>query len=122
MSSKSELTQQNRAVFAEVVQALFIDRDVDRFGQYVSDEQYIQHNPMIPDGKEAVLAFLHQISKLSDKPAEIIHVLLDGDIGVVHARAQLQTGTMSLVDMFRIEKGKLVEHWDVLNPPPPVRA
>lgn len=118
MATKAELTERNRAIFKEVVQALFIDQDVDRFGSFVSDEEYIQHNPLIADGKAPVMAFLKRIMAGGGPAPRILNTIVDGDIGVVHAETQMGGRTMLIVDMFRIKDGKLVEHWDVLSPPP----
>lgn len=108
----------NRELFHEVAQALFIDQDVDRFAEFVSDETYIQHNPAIPDGKDAALAFLRPVMEHKDPSALVRHVLVDGDIGVIHAQVRALDGLsqMNIIDMFRISDGKLVEHWDVMAP------
>jgi predicted SnoaL-like aldol condensation-catalyzing enzyme len=108
----------NRELLQEVAKALFIDQDVNRFAEFVSDETYIQHNPAIADGKEAALAFLRPVLEHKDPSARVTHVLVDGDIGVIHAQVRGLDGRsqMNIVDMFRISDGKLVEHWDVMAP------
>ena len=111
------LTERNRVIISQVAKALFIDRDVDRFAEHVSDEEYIQHNPLIPNGKAAVIAFLRVIAAANTATAELKHIVVDGDIGVVHAQFTDGSGQppQTIVDMFRIRDGKLVEHWDVMN-------
>jgi predicted SnoaL-like aldol condensation-catalyzing enzyme len=106
----------DRGFFGEVVQALFIDQDLDRFAEFVSDESYVQHNPAIQDGKDAALAFLRPILETKGPPAKVRHVLVDGDIGVIHAQVLALDGIsqMNIIDMFRISNGRLVEHWDVM--------
>lgn len=108
----------NRELFQEIAQALFVDQDVDRFAEFVSDETYIQHNPAIADGKDAALAFLRTVLEHKDPSARVTHVLVDGDIGVIHAQVRALDGLsqMNIIDMFRISNGKLVEHWDVMAP------
>jgi len=66
VTSHAELTEKNRKLMAEVAQALFIENDADKFGTFVSDEEYTQHNPNISDGKEAVVSYLREAFKGHD--------------------------------------------------------
>lgn len=117
MPTHAELTELNRPIFNKIAQALFVDLDLDLLASYISDEQYIQHNPLLPDGKEAVLRFLKTIFDSGEAVGEVLHVLVDGDIGVVHANLKSSDGETrsTIVDMFRLQDGKLVEHWDVMQ-------
>jgi len=117
MPSHAELTEHNRPIFEKIARALFIDRDLETFGGYVSDEEYIQHNPLLADGKEAVMDFLGKIlERDTGGDREVKHVVVDGDIGLVHLHFTGPDGNPAvIVDMFRLRDGKLVEHWDVLQ-------
>jgi predicted SnoaL-like aldol condensation-catalyzing enzyme len=83
--------------------------------------RYIQHNPRIADGVEGFETFLAQLA--TDFPelrAEVKRVFAEGDfvIGHVHGiRVPGQRGS-AIVDIFRLEDGKIVEHWDVMQPIP----
>jgi predicted SnoaL-like aldol condensation-catalyzing enzyme len=77
---------------------------------------YIQHNPTAPDGIEGFkgfLSFLHD--KFPNSHSEIKKVLADGDYVILHVHAVREPGTRgaAIVDIFRLENGKIVEHWDV---------
>jgi predicted SnoaL-like aldol condensation-catalyzing enzyme len=81
--------------------------------------QYIQHNPMIKDGIEGFRSFLHELKKqFPDLRSEIKRVFADGDFVILHVHARRQPGELGLaiVDIFRLDHGKIVEHWDVRQP------
>ena len=81
--------------------------------------QYIQHNPMIKDGIEGFRSFLHELKKqFPELRSEIKRVFADGDFVILHVHARRQPGELGLaiVDIFRLEHGKIVEHWDVRQP------
>jgi predicted SnoaL-like aldol condensation-catalyzing enzyme len=90
------------------------------FDTYVGDK-YIQHNPIAADGKEAAVTVLSQV--LQQMPGwsyEFKHAYVDGDIAIVHSLVRLKADDrgMAVIDIFRFEKGKVVEHWDVVQPIP----
>ncbi len=78
--------------------------------------RYIQHNQHAADGAEGLknfLAFLKE--KFPKSHSEIRRVFADGDFVILHVHAVREPGTrgMAVVDIFRLEKGKIAEHWDV---------
>ncbi|WP_373987214.1 nuclear transport factor 2 family protein [Duganella sp. BuS-21] len=81
----------------------------------------IQHNPNVADGREAAIADLTALFKDPSARFDIKHVLVDGDLAVVHFKGTLSTGAPSaaVFELFRLKDGKIVEHWDafqVVNP------
>jgi predicted SnoaL-like aldol condensation-catalyzing enzyme len=90
------------------------------FDTYVGDK-YIQHNPIAADGKEAAVEVLGKaLQALPGWTYEIKHAYVDGDYAIVHSHVRMKPGDrgMAVVDIFRFEKGKVVEHWDVVQPIP----
>jgi predicted SnoaL-like aldol condensation-catalyzing enzyme len=81
--------------------------------------RYIQHNPQLPDGVDAIIAFIKQSAGF---PCEVKRIAIDGDLAFVHARYLTLFGRETAgVDIFRFDaNGKIVEHWDVLQPVPAV--
>ncbi|MDX6237080.1 MAG: hypothetical protein QOG10_1895 [Kribbellaceae bacterium] len=83
--------------------------------------RYVQHNPLIPDGIEGFKAFLGYLAETFPLlRAEVKNVFAEGDfvIGHVHGvRVPGQRGS-AIVDIFKLEDGKIVEHWDVMQPIP----
>src|SRR5277367_5502863 len=78
---------------------------------------YIQHNPLVADGIDGVMSFLKQVGRV---PCEVKRIAVDGDLAFVHVRYLSLFGQETAgVDIFRFdEAGKIVEHWDVLQPFP----
>ena len=80
---------------------------------------YIQHNPMIADGIAGFRLFLTDLkTKFPGLRSDIKRVFADGDYVILHVHARRQPGELGLaiVDIFRLEHGKIVEHWDVRQP------
>src|SRR5437867_1114921 len=78
---------------------------------------YIQHNPLFPNGPEPLMAYLKQAGSV---PCEIKRMAIDGDLAFVHVRIPNWAGKeYAGVDIFRFDAdGKILEHWDVLQPVP----
>ena len=90
------------------------------FDKYVGDK-YIQHNPIAADGKEAAVEVLGKaLQALPGWSYEFKHAYVDGNIVVLHSHVRFKADDrgMAVVDIFRFEKGKIVEHWDVVQPIP----
>ncbi len=82
---------------------------------------YTQHNPVIDDSKEGLIAFFQDFWKKYPKPAYFLkRVLAENDLVAIHYHWIPEEGVFerAIVDIFRIENGKLVEHWDVVQPMP----
>ena len=78
--------------------------------------KYIQHNPGAPDGIEGFKTFVDFLrNKFPNSHSEIKKVFADGDFVILHVHAVREPGTLgrAIVDIFRLENGKIVEHWDV---------
>jgi predicted SnoaL-like aldol condensation-catalyzing enzyme len=91
-------------------------------------EGYIQHNPMVPTGRAGFVEFFKAFSK--PKPiaakvkAPLVAIVAEGDWVVlsfvspgVDAKDPAKTYTTTWFDMFRIENGKIAEHWDPATKP-----
>lgn len=90
-------------------------KDFEAASKYLGS-RYIQHNPTAPDGAEGLKGFIGFLrSKFPDAKSEIKRVFADGDYVILHVHAVREPGTRgrAIVDIFRLENGKIVEHWDV---------
>lgn len=90
------------------------------FATYVGPT-YRQHNPTAADGKEAAIKALSGfVATMPGMHYDFKRVLVDGDLVAVHAHVTMGPSDrgMAVVDIFRFDNGKIVEHWDVAQPVP----
>jgi len=115
---KYQQQESNKKMVKKFYQELFGEKNPDAINKYIGDK-YIQHNPGLPDGREALLNAVKVWFK--DAPKEKIdfqHVAADGDLVFLHVRNNSGPKVRAIVDIFRIENGKIVEHWDVIQEVP----
>lgn len=114
----------NRAAVTDFARLFYTERDVrGAFATYVA-EDYTQHNPGIADGRAAAVALLEPMFSEPSREFRIKQILVDGDMAVIHVHAIPAPGERgaSVFDMYRLADGKIVEHWDAIQPVPETAA
>ena len=82
---------------------------------------YIQHNPNVATGAEALKGMLNRARlRVPDAVHDVKRMIADGDMVAAHVHVIFTPGErgLAVVDIFRIEDGKIAEHWDVAQPIP----
>ncbi|MGB9369757.1 MAG: ester cyclase [Xanthobacteraceae bacterium] len=105
----------NKKAVLEFYEAGLNKKDFEAASKYFGPK-YIQHNPGAPDGIEGFKTFVNFLKeKFPSSHSEIKKVFAEGDFVILHVHAVREPGTRgrAIVDIFRLENGKIVEHWDV---------
>ncbi|MDQ5826824.1 MAG: nuclear transport factor 2 family protein [Chloroflexota bacterium] len=115
----------NKQLVREFYNLAFNQQQPEEAARRYVGPSYRQHNPQAGDGAEAfiqfVTGFLAHVPQLS---VDIKRTIAEGDFVVTHCLLKMSPedrGT-AVMDIFRLEDGKIVEHWDVLQPVPETAA
>lgn len=104
---------------------LFNQHDIETSRAECFGDTYIQHNPMAPDGADALMAFIGPFFDANpDASISIKRVAAEGDLVWIHYHNKPAPDApgLAVVDILRMEDGKFVEHWDVVQPVPETAA
>lgn len=110
----------NKRIATEFYDAAINRKDFAAASQYLGGD-YKQHNPTAADGAEGLRAFIDFLkARFPNQRGEIKRVIAEGDLVVLHVHSTRGDATpgRAIVDIFRIENGKVVEHWDVIQDVP----
>ncbi len=93
-------------------------KDADAALIYLGPD-YRQHNPIIEVGRASLAKMVNWLAgAYPQSHSEILCVIAEGDLVILHRRRTPGGPSDAIVDIFRLEDGKLVEHWDVIQPVP----
>ena len=119
-SPQASLTERNRATMTAFADQLYSKKDVrGAFERFVVPD-YIQHNPGIADGRSAAIAALAPMFARPGSRFDVKRIIVDGELAMIHlhGRGDPSTAGGAVADIYRLSDGKIVEHWDVLQPIP----
>ena len=117
--------EHNKQIVVEYYELAFNAKQPELAVEKYLGPQYIQHNPQAPDGADAFVAFVNGFAaQFPELSLEIKRVVGEGDIVVTHGLIKTSAEDPGAVaaDFFRLENGKIVEHWDVVQPFPQTSA
>ncbi len=115
-----ELEEANRKLVVDFYNRFFNEHDVASASPTIA-EDYIQHNPDVPNGRAPLVEYFTGFFK--DNPnskARIVRTTTDGDLVWLHVHSTNNADDrgQAVVDIFRVKDGKIVEHWDVIQAVP----
>ena len=119
-AADAQQQEANKKIVVEFYDKAINQKDFDAASKYLGP-RYTQHNPNAADGPEGLKAFLQFLKeKFPSSRSEIKRVLADGDYVILHVHAVREPGARgsAIIDIFKLENGKVVEHWDVVQPIP----
>ncbi len=110
-----------RDVVDQFIELFYVRKEVRRAFESWVHPDYIQHKPSLPDGREAVVVFLEGLlERFPERTFTIHRVISSEDLVAVHYHSQASEDDpgFAVVDIFRVEDCRMVEHWDVVQPVP----
>ena len=110
-------TKANKALVESCVRDILVDGQMDVLTGYCDGDRYIQHHPQIADGASNLVAAFTAWAEagIVAKYDHIHRVLGEGDFVLVVGEGHLTGEPTSFYDLFRVENGKIAEHWDVVE-------
>jgi predicted SnoaL-like aldol condensation-catalyzing enzyme len=113
----SEL-EKNKRVVREYYELAFNERKPEEAVAKYMGSYYRQHNPQAADGAEPFISFVKYFTQtFPDLHLDIKRLIAEDDLVVTHSHMTRYADDrgMAVMDMFRLEDGKIVEHWDVVQ-------
>jgi len=125
LASKDPKLAANKKLVYDFWREVFEGGHMELAPQYMT-ESYIQHNPNVASGRKAFVDFFSQFKKpqtIADKvAAPIVSITAEGNLVTItfvseqkDPKDPIKTYTTTWFDMFRIENGKIAEHWDCMT-------
>lgn len=109
--------ESNKKAVADFYDLIINKKDFDSARKYVGS-RYKQHNPLVadyPEGLEAFITFLK--TNYPEARSEIKRIFADGDFVILHVHSLRvpNSAGRAIIEIFRLENGRIEEHWDVIQ-------
>ena len=111
-------TEQNKVLVRNFVEDILVNGRMEKLAGYFDGDNYIQHNPQIPDQLSGLGATLEALAKqgIFMKYDTIQKVLGEGNFVLTLSEGHFGNAHNTFYDLFRVKNGKIAEHWDVIEP------
>jgi len=114
-------TEANKALAVSLIEDVLMGKNPSKIGDYISSEEYHQHNPQIKDGLTGIVEAVEYLTSQNNmfKYTKIHKVLGEGNFVLTVSEGEWNGGKKhAFYDLFRMKDGKIVEHWDVIQEVP----
>ena len=113
-------TEANKALAVALIEDVLMGKNPGKITEYISAEQYDQHNPQIKDGLSGIVEALQYLTSQNNmfKYTKIHKVLGEGNFVLTVSEGEWNGKTQAFYDLFRMKDGKIVEHWDIIQEVP----
>lgn len=110
-------TAENKKLVRSFVDDILVNGRMDRLAGYFDGDNYIQHNPQIGDKLSGLGSALQAMAKqgITMKYDRIHQILGEGNFVLVVSEGHIANRHSSFFDLFRVENGKIAEHWDTIE-------
>lgn len=113
-------TTANKQLVSDFVATILVRGEMDKVGNFIdgADEAYLQHNPAVADGLSGLGKALEGMAKqgIAMVYTSTHKVLGEGNFVLTISEGTFGGVPTSYYDLFRVADGKIVEHWDVIEP------
>ena len=112
-----EKTQSNKSLVKNFVEDILVNGNMEKLAGYFDGDNYIQHNPQVADGLSGLGKALEGMAAqgIFMKYDKIHHILGEGNFVLTVSEGSFAGKHTSFYDLFRVENGKIAEHWDVIE-------
>lgn len=116
-STDLDKTEANKTIVSNFINSVFVNGEMDKLTNYFDGDTYTQHNPSIGDGLSGLGKALEAMAKqgVSMIYTKNHKVLGEGNMVLAISEGTFAGQPTSFYDLFRIENGKITEHWDVME-------
>ncbi len=110
-------TTENKALVRDFVTTILIGGEMERLGEFFDGNAYIQHNSRIGDGLDGLARALEAMAQqgITMEYDRIHQVIGEGNFVFVMSEGRLAGKPTAFFDLFRVEGGRIAEHWDVIS-------
>ena len=118
----TDKTEANKALAKGFITDILLNGQMDKVTDYVNAEKYLQHNSAVADGLDGLGEALKYFAEngLVMEYAQLHKVIGEGNFVLTVSEGKFGKGDhVAYYDLFRMEDGKIVEHWDVIETIPP---
>jgi predicted SnoaL-like aldol condensation-catalyzing enzyme len=110
-------TEENRARVRDFKEVVTVQLRFDRVDEFIKGDNYIQHASKVGDGTDRMKSRIAGVAKSRSDPAlKPRRYIADGNFVLALVEAKMESGPTANYDLFRVENGWIVEHWDVISP------
>ncbi len=114
----------NKKIVRDFYDLIINKKDFDAASKYIGP-RYRQHNPLVADGPEGLKVFINFLkTNFPEARSEIKKVFAEGDYVILHVHSIRPPNIRgrAIIEIFRLENGKIDEHWDVIQEIPETSA
>jgi predicted SnoaL-like aldol condensation-catalyzing enzyme len=110
-------TDANKALAIALIEDVLMGKNPSKISEYISAEQYDQHNPGIKDGLNGIVEAVEYLNSQNNmfKYTKIHKVLGEGNFVLTVSEGEWSGKSQVFYDLFRMKAGKIVEHWDIIQ-------
>jgi predicted SnoaL-like aldol condensation-catalyzing enzyme len=110
-------TEVNKKLVRAFVEDILVNGQMEKLAGYFDGDKYVQHNPQIGDGLSGLGKALEAMAKqgITMKYDKVHRVVGEGNFVLTVSEGKIGGKHSSFYDLFRVEKGKIAEHWDTIE-------